>query len=74
MIESDGKIKLPKTLMQEYNLRPLEEIRLLSGKEGLILEKVSTEDPYDKFLRLLEEGLKGVSWEEIEEGRNDRCF
>ena len=74
IIESDGKIKLPKALMQEYDLKPLEEIRILPGKKALRIEKVSADDPYDKFLRLLEEGLKGVSWEEIEEGRKDRCF
>ena len=73
-IASDGTITLPKALMEEYNLKPLEEIRILPGKKGLLIEKVSAENPYDKFLRLLEEGLKGVSWKEIEEGREDRCF
>jgi len=73
-IENDGTIKLPKALMQEYDLKPLEEIRILREKSGLRIEKVSGEDSYDRFLRLLEEGLKGVSWKEIEEGREERCF
>jgi len=73
-IENDGKIKLPKDLMQQCDLKPLEEVRILPERGGLRIEKVSAEDPYDKFLKLLEEGLKGVSWKEIEEERVNRCF
>ena len=73
-IERNGKIKLPKTLMEKYDFKPLEEIKVMLEKNGLRIEKISNEDPYDEFLRLLEDGLKGVSWEEIENEREDRCI
>jgi bifunctional DNA-binding transcriptional regulator/antitoxin component of YhaV-PrlF toxin-antitoxin module len=73
-IERNGKIKLPKTLMEKYDFKPFEEIKLMSEKNGLRIEKISTKDPYDEFLKLLEDGLKGVSWEEIENEREDRCI
>lgn len=66
-IEKDGKIKLPDTLMDQYDLKPFEEIRIFAEKRGLRIEKMSHEDPYDQFLRLLEHGLKGVSWKEVED-------
>jgi hypothetical protein len=66
-IEKDGKIKIPPTLMDEYDLKPFEEIRIFSEKKGLRIEKMSYDDPYDQFLRLLEHGLKGVSLKEIED-------
>lgn len=72
-IEKDGKIKLPPTLMDAYNLKPFEEIRILPEEKGLRIEKISVEDPYDQFLKLLEYGLKGVSLDEIEAEREDRC-
>lgn len=73
-IEKDGKIKLPATLMDEYDLKPFEEIRIFPDKKGLRIEKITFEDPYDQFLKLLEHGLKGVSWKEIEAEREDRCI
>jgi len=73
-IEKDGKIKIPPILMDAYDLKPLEEIRIFPEKKGLRIEKISLEDPYDQFLKLLEHGLKGVSWGEIEEEREDRCI
>lgn len=73
-IEKDGTIKLPPTLMDAYDLKPFEEIRIFPEKKGLRIEKISIEDPYDQFLKLLEYGLKGVSWKEIEAGREDRCI
>ena len=66
-IEKDGKIKIPPKLMEEYDLKPFEEIRIFPEKKGLRIEKISHEDPYDQFLRLLEHGLKGISWKEIED-------
>ncbi|MCI0496185.1 hypothetical protein L0Z72_14355 [candidate division KSB1 bacterium] len=73
-IEKDGKIKLPDTLMDEYDLKPFEEIRIFAEKRGLRIEKASNENPYDQFLKFLEYGLKGVSLMEIEEEREDRCI
>ena len=66
-IEKDGKIKIPPKLMEEYDLKPFEEIRIFPEKKGLRIEKMSHEDPYDQFLKFLEYGLKGVSLKEIED-------
>jgi len=71
-IERDGAIKLPPSLMDELGWEPYDEIRIIPEKYGLIIERVSRDDPYDKFVELLEQGLKGVSWKEIEAERKDR--
>jgi hypothetical protein len=70
-IEKNGEIKLSPTLIAEMSWEPYDEIRIIPEKNGLRIKKISNDDPRDKFLELLEQGLKGVSWKEIEAERNE---
>jgi hypothetical protein len=70
-IERDGRFELSTSLLSELGWKPYDEIRIIPEKNGLRIEKISNDDPYDKFLELLEQGLKGVIWREIEAERNE---
>ncbi|MDI6751767.1 MAG: AbrB/MazE/SpoVT family DNA-binding domain-containing protein [bacterium] len=72
-IREDRSIVIPKDFMKRYRLIPKQQIKILEEKDGLRITK-KRQDVYDKFVELLGEGLKGVEWKDIEEGRKDRCF
>ncbi|MDI6793027.1 MAG: AbrB/MazE/SpoVT family DNA-binding domain-containing protein [bacterium] len=72
-VRDDGVIRIPPEMMEKYGLIPNQPIEIMEEEEGLKIMGIK-KDPYEEFVELLEEGLKGIEWKEIEKGRKDRCF
>ncbi|MFH1563941.1 MAG: hypothetical protein ABIF11_11095 [Nitrospirota bacterium] len=70
-VNKDESILIPQNFIKRYGWVPREKIEIFEERKGL---RITKECIYDKFIQLLQEGLSGVDWKEIEKGREDRCF
>ncbi|MGQ9627611.1 MAG: AbrB/MazE/SpoVT family DNA-binding domain-containing protein [Anaerolineae bacterium] len=70
-ITEDGKIPIPKELQEQLGLAPFQTVYLSRRGDELLIKTMSRQEIGERIVQLLKEGLKGISWEEVEQGRND---
>jgi len=71
---SDNKsIPLPEEVCRRYHFMPRGKVLIRAEEDHLVIEKASHEDVYEEVRALAEACFSDVAWEEIEQGRTDRC-
>jgi len=72
-VADDGTVTIPHQLVRLLRLAPRQTITI-EAREGSIVLMPSQKDKLEQAGRMLREALAGVEWNEIETGREDRCF
>lgn len=70
-ITEDGKIPVPQELQEQLRLVPFQTVYLTREDDKLLVTTMSRQEIGERIVHLLREGLSGVAWEEIEQGRDD---
>ena len=70
-ITEDGKIPIPAELGKELGFVPKQTVYLRRRDDELIIKAMSRQEIGERIVQLLKEGLSRVSWETIEDERND---
>lgn len=73
-ITKKGMLPIPKEIRERHGFLPDVEVTIRDENDKIVVEKMSRKEIGEEILRLLREGLEGVTPKDIEEGRKDRCF
>lgn len=72
-ISDNRSIPLPEEICRRYHFMPRGKVLIRAEEDQIVIEKTSHQDLYEEVRALAEACFFDGDWEEIEQGRTDRC-